>query len=334
MQAILVTGGAGYIGSHVAKLLAREGFLPVVLDNLSTGNRWAVKWGPLIEGNIGDTDLVSRTARKYDVQAVIHLAASAYVGESVVNPRKYYRNNVVGSLALFDGLLEAGIDKIVFSSSCAVYGDSLRPVIDETHTLQPVNPYGETKLFVERVLHGLGVAHGLKSVCLRYFNASGADPEGEIGESHDPETHLVPIVVQAALGINQGVSVFGTDYATDDGSAVRDYTHVADLARAHVLGLRYLFSGGGNVASNLGTGRGHSVLDVIRAVERVSGRHVPKTCKSRRPGDPHLLVADATAAYETFGWRPEHTDLNMIVEHAWRWHVAQATTQKARATTV
>jgi UDP-arabinose 4-epimerase len=320
MQTILVSGGAGYVGSHVAKLLASNGFVPVVLDNLSTGNRWAVKWGPLVEGNVGDARLVCETVKKYHVVAAIHLAASAYVGESVENPRKYYRNNVVESLNFFDALLSSGIDKVVFSSTCAVYGNVTCTTIDEAQNQKPVNPYGETKLFVERALHGLDVAHGLKSIRLRYFNAAGADPDGEIGEAHDPETHLIPLVIDAALGLRESVAVFGVDYPTEDGSAVRDYTHVYDLARAHVLALRSLFAGGQSQALNLGTGNGHSVLDIIKMVEVISGAVVPKQIGLRRHGDPPRLVASARAAETVLGWHPEYSRLEAIIGHAWRWH--------------
>jgi UDP-glucose-4-epimerase GalE len=320
MQTILVTGGAGFIGSHVAKRLAREGFLPVVLDNFSTGNRWAVKWGPLIEGDIRDVDLIGGVVEKYRIEAAIHLAACAYVGESVENPRKYYRNNVIGSLRLLDALIESGVRHVVFSSTCAVYGNSECLAIDESHTQEPVNPYGESKMFVERALRSLDAPHAVKSVCLRYFNAAGADPEGEIGESHDPETHLIPLILQTASGLRDAVSVYGTDYATPDGSAVRDYTHVSDLARAHVLAVRYLSAGGNSAALNLGTGTGHSVLDVVRSVKNISGCPVRTEYLPRRAGDPARLVANAGAAYSLLGWTPAYREIKDAVAHAWKWH--------------
>jgi UDP-arabinose 4-epimerase len=320
MKSILIAGGAGYIGSHVAKQLARDGYRPIVLDNLSTGNRWAVKWGPLIEGDIADNRLVRAILDKHAIEGVIHLAACAYVGESVENPRKYYRNNVTGSLAFLDALVDHGIDKIVFSSTCAVYGHASERPIDESDPHQPVNPYGESKLFIERALRWLGAAHQLKSVCLRYFNAAGADPEGDVGEAHDPETHIVPLIIQTALGLRDHVSVFGRDYPTADGSAVRDYTHVADLAMAHVLALNYLFQGGASLAVNLGTGRGHSVLEVIEMVERVSVRPVAAKYLPRRTGDPASLTACNRLAESVFGWQPKHRSLEAIVEHAWEWH--------------
>jgi UDP-glucose-4-epimerase GalE len=321
MKNILVAGGAGYIGSHVAKRLAQSGFEPVVLDNLSTGNRWAVKWGPLIEGDISDSDLVRRTVDRYSIEGVIHLAACAYVGESIENPRKYYRNNVVASLAFLDALVAAGVGRIVFSSTCAVYGDASARPIEESDQQLPVNPYGETKLFIERSLGWLDSAHKLRSVSLRYFNAGGADPNGDIGEAHNPETHIIPLAIQAALGKREGICVFGSDYPTRDGSAVRDYTHVTDLAAAHTLAMKYLFEGGATVAVNLGTGKGHTVTEVIETVRAVSGRPVAVKLLPRRKGDPASLTACAKAAESLLGWRPDHRGLETLVEHAWRWHL-------------
>jgi UDP-arabinose 4-epimerase len=316
---VLVTGGAGYIGSHTAKALALAGDHPVVLDNLTNGHQWAVKWGPLESGDLSDEAWLSDVLARHRIDAVIHFAASAYVGESMTDPRKYFRNNTVNTLHLLDAMLSAGVKSIVFSSSCATYGMPQRTPMDETHPQAPVNPYGESKLFSERLLHWYSQAYGLRSLSLRYFNAAGADPDGELGEEHDPETHLIPLIIGAVLGRQPPVRVFGTDYDTPDGTAIRDYIHVMDLADAHVRGLAYLTGGGETAALNLGTGRGHSVLDVIRTVERVGGRPVPRVDSPRRPGDPPQLVADAGRARAVLGWTPAYADLEVIVEHAWSW---------------
>ncbi len=317
---VLVTGGAGYIGSHTCKLLARSGFLPVALDNLEFGHRWAVQWGPLVEGDLGDIRVIRQALTDYPVQAVVHFAAYAYVGESVQNPRKYLRANVVNSLNLLDAMVEKGVKRIVFSSTCATYGIPRSVPIGEDEPLCPVNPYGESKRFVEQALHWYGQAYGLSWAALRYFNAAGADPEAEIGEEHEPETHLIPLVIRAALGQIPQVEVYGTDYPTEDGTALRDYIHVMDLGQAHVGALQYLETGRPSVALNLGTGKGHSVREVIRTVERVGGRPVPVKEASRRPGDPPVLVADASRARELLGWEPRFPGLEAIVETAFRWH--------------
>jgi UDP-glucose-4-epimerase GalE len=321
---VLVTGGAGYIGSHTCKALARAGFEPVAFDNLRTGHRWAVKWGPLVEADLADRDAILEALRAHRVEAVIHFAASAYVGESMQNPRKYFRNNVVNTLNLLEAMQDAGVDIIVFSSSCAAYGIPARVPIPEDHPCRPISPYGESKLFVERALEWYGRAYGLRWISLRYFNAAGADPDGELGEVHEPETHLIPLAIEAALGRRLCLEIYGTDYPTPDGTAVRDYVHVQDLARAHVLALGYLLSGGEGVCLNLGTGRGHSVREVIGAVERVGGREVPVREAPRRPGDPPILVAAPGEAERSLGWRPECTELLDIVETAWEWHARRA----------
>jgi len=322
MKSILLTGGAGYIGSHTAKALAAAGYLPVALDNLSQGNRWAVKWGPLIEGDIRDHDLVVRAISKYSISAVIHFAASASVAESNVAPADYFDNNVAASLALFKALLATGIKNIVFSSTCATYGHQLTARMTDNHPQSPVNPYGESKLFVERALKWYGSAYGLRSVCLRYFNAAGADPDSEIGEFHDPETHLIPLAIRAALIPGYTLDVYGTDYATPDGSAVRDYIHVADLAGAHLRALEYLLEGGNSTCLNLGTGNGYSVNDVIAMTRKVTGRHLYVRFRERRQGDPATLVADASRTAEVLAWRPRTSDLATIIETAVRWHSA------------
>ena len=317
---VLVTGGAGYIGSHAAKALAKAGHEPLVLDNLSAGHRWAVKWGRLLEWDLADTEQLPQFLEKEGVGAVLHFAASLLVGESVQSPRKYYWNNVVNTLHLLDSMLEAGVKKIVFSSSAAVYGNPRQVPIPENHTKEPVNPYGETKLAMERALQWYGHAYGMQWVALRYFNAAGADPEGELGEAHDPEAHIIPLTLKAALGERTHVDIYGTDYSTPDGSAIRDYIHVTDLADAHVRALGYLSEGGESRAFNLGTGDGYSVREVIDMAGRIVSRPVPFRETPRRPGDPPVLVADASHAGKALGWKPERSDLETILQDAWNWH--------------
>ena len=319
-QSILVTGGAGYVGSHACKALTSAGHRPVVYDNLGRGHREAVRWGPLVEGELHDGARLVAALREHRVDAVMHFAAFAYVGESVGEPAMYYRNNVAGTLSLLAAMRECGIGRIVFSSTCAVYGTPPRVPIGEDTPLAPVNPYGETKLAIERALHWYGGAYALRSVALRYFNAAGADPDGEIGEDHDPETHLLPLVIRAALGQAGPVGIFGTDYPTADGSAVRDYIHVTDLADAHLRALDYLAGGGDSAIFNLGTGRGHSVREIVAAVERIGGRPVPCREAPRRAGDPPALVADPGHAMAALGWTARHSDLDTIVRTALAWH--------------
>ncbi|HUH84286.1 MAG TPA: UDP-glucose 4-epimerase GalE, partial [Stellaceae bacterium] len=296
------------------------GYTPVVFDNFVYGHRDAVRWGPLVEGDLGDGALLGETLRRFEIGAVMHFAAFAYVGESMVKPEIYFRNNVVNSLVLLEAMRATGAKLLVFSSSCATYGIPERVPIAEDLPQRPVNPYGETKLMMERMLHWEGVAHGLGHVALRYFNAAGADPEGEIGEHHDPETHLIPLILDAALGRRPQIDIFGTDYPTPDGSAVRDYIHVTDLAAAHVLALRYLEAGGAPIALNLATGQGHSVREVIAAAERITGRPIPRRESARRPGDPAALVADPGRARAVLGWTPRHSDLDTLISTAWNWH--------------
>ncbi|MBZ5513499.1 MAG: UDP-glucose 4-epimerase GalE [Acidobacteriia bacterium] len=317
---VLVTGGAGYIGSQTAKALAQAGHEPVVYDNLSTGHRWAVKWGASVEGDLADTALLSTTLRTHRVEAVLHFAAHIEVGESVENPRKYFWNNVVNTLRLLDAALGEGVGVIVFSSSAAVYGVPEKAPIPEDHPTRPTSPYGETKLMMERALEWYGIAYGLRWVALRYFNAAGADLDGELGEEHHPESHLIPRIIQAAQGRLPQVEVYGSDYPTPDGTAIRDYIHIVDLAEAHVRALEYLCRGGESGPLNLGTGKGHSVREVIASVGRMSAGPVPWRDAPRRPGDPPILVADPTRAMEVLGWKPQHPDLDSIVESAWRWH--------------
>ncbi len=306
---VLVTGGAGYIGSHTAKVLATAGHEPVVLDNLSEGHRWAVRWGPFIEGDLADGSLIQKVLADYEIQAVIHFAASAYVGESVRDPSTYFRNNVSNSLTLLDAMRAVGVGTIVFSSSCATFGVPQVLPIPDDHPQQPINPYGESKLFIERVLHWYGEAYGLRWMALRYFNAAGADPDGDLGECHAPETHLIPSVIEAALGQRQAFDLYGTHYPTPDGTAVRDFVHVTDLANAHLHALQYLTNDGGNTALNLGTGVGSSVREVIAAVERVSGQQGAGARASRtrgRPADPHRgrAASRTVARVAPQVWRP------------------------------
>jgi UDP-glucose-4-epimerase GalE len=317
---VLVTGGAGYIGSQTAKALAEAGHGPIVLDNLSTGHRSAVKWGPFIEGDLADRDLLDKIFRDHRVEGVLHFAASLLVGESMSNPQKYFWNNDVNTLGLLDAMKTHQVKHIVFSSSAATYGDPEKVPIPEDHPQRPVNPYGESKLFMERALHWYGVAYGLRWMALRYFNAAGADLEGEIGEEHDPESHLVPLVIQAALGQRAAVEIYGTDYPTPDGTAIRDFIHVTDLADAHVRALEHLAKGGESTALNLGTGKGHSVLEVIDAVGKLAKEQVPAKKGPRRAGDPAVLVADPSKAQRVLGWRPRHSDLKTVVQSAWTWH--------------
>jgi UDP-arabinose 4-epimerase len=319
-KSILVTGGAGYIGSHACKALAKAGYEPVAYDNLVYGHREAVRWGPFIEGDLADKLLLAETIRRHNIAAVMHFAAFAYVGESVEKPEKYFHNNVVNSLGLMEVMKETGVGSIVFSSTCATYGLPETMPIREDTPQRPVNPYGETKLMIERALHWFGIAHGLRHVALRYFNAAGADPEGEIGEVHQPETHLIPLILDAALGRRAQIDIFGTDYPTPDGSAIRDYIHVQDLADAHVRALRYLEDGGVSRALNLGTGEGHSVKDTIAAARRITGRPIPSRETSRRPGDPPALVADPSLARNILGWNPAFASLDDIIGTAWAWH--------------
>jgi UDP-arabinose 4-epimerase len=321
---VLVTGGAGYIGSHACKILAQEGYQPVAFDNLSSGHAWATRWGPLEQGDILDRAALDRAIEKHRPTACVHFAAFAYVGESVSDPGKYYRNNVVGSLTLLEALRDHGVDQFVFSSTCATYGVPDRIPIDETLTQTPINPYGATKLMVERMLADFQAAHQLRSVALRYFNAAGADPDVEIGEDHDPETHLVPLVLDAACGDRDNITVFGTDYETPDGTCVRDYVHVTDLAKAHVLALKALEQGLTHRAFNLGNGNGYSVREVIASVERVTGRTVPVKLGEKRAGDPARLISDSTRAATELKWTPHITQLDDIISTAWEWHQKRA----------
>jgi UDP-arabinose 4-epimerase len=321
MENILVTGGAGYIGSHACKALANAGYLPVVYDNLSRGHAHAVKWGPLERGDLLDRARLDEVMARHRPTAVVHFAALAYVGESVAEPLAYYRNNVAGSLTLVEAAQAAGIGAFVFSSTCAIYGSvSGAPIVEDT-PVAPINPYGASKAMVERILRDAAAAGGPRAICLRYFNACGADPEGEIGEDHEPETHLIPRAAMAASGQIDALDIFGEDWPTPDGTCVRDYIHVADLADAHVAALRALRSGSAGGAYNLGVGRGFSVREIVDAMARVSGRKVPVRIGPRRAGDPATLTADASAARKALGWVPRIVEIDAIVDSAWRWHM-------------
>lgn len=318
MKRILVTGGAGYVGSHTCKLLASSGYEPITYDNLSTGHADAVKWGPLITGNLHDTQKLSDALKQYQPLAVIHFAASAYVGESVTNPFKYYQNNVGGTLSLLEAMRSQNIDKIVFSSTCATYGMPDLEVISEQCSRNPINAYGQSKLMIEKILGDLAAQKQLKHISLRYFNAAGDDKDGQIGERHDPETHLIPLAIHSAFG-GPELKVFGTDFTTPDGTAVRDYIHVEDLGEAHILAVEHLLSGGASDYINLGTGQGHSVRQIISSLKKL-GVKVKSTDAARRAGDPAYLVADSSKAKIVLNWRAQYTQIEDILKTAIHWH--------------
>lgn len=317
---ILVTGGAGYIGSHTCKLLSQAGFVPVTYDNLVYGHRDAVRWGPFIKGDLFDTPLLQEAFNLHRPAAVIHFAAFAYVGESVGDPGKYYQNNVAGTINLLETMRRNTCSHIIFSSTCATFGIPETLPIGEDSPQLPVNPYGRSKLMIEQILADYDQAYGLKHIVLRYFNAAGADPTGEIGERHEPETHLIPLVIFAALGKRQAVEIYGTDYQTPDGTAIRDYIHVTDLADAHVKALQLLSAGEASSSFNLGTGAGTSVQEIIDAVSRIGGNKVPVKFGSRRQGDPPVLVAACRKATERLQWKPAFSDIDSILKTAWNFH--------------
>ncbi len=318
---ILVTGGAGYIGSHTVLALAAAGFTPVVFDNLSTGHEQAVPKGvTLVRGDIHDIDFVAETLRRYNIAGVIHFAASSLVGESMENPAKYYENNVEGTLHLLLGLQKAGVSKIVFSSTAAVYGEPKKTPIEEDFPHNPTNVYGRTKLVIEHMLSDFSAAYGLRYVALRYFNAAGAAEGGAIGEDHNPETHLIPLILKAAQGVRDHVAVYGTDYPTKDGTCIRDYIHVTDLADAHVLAMRYLLDGGESNIFNLGSENGFSVREMIETAKAVTGVDFKVTEEARRAGDPAVLIASSTKCKKILGWHPTHSSTKEIFASAWAWH--------------
>lgn len=316
---ILVIGGAGYIGSHMVKYLRQKGEQVIVLDNFSTGHRQAMLGNTVEQGDLRDSETLSRVFRKYDIECVMHFAAFIFAGESMRDPAKYYDNNVLGCLRLMEAMRLHGVQQIIFSSTAAVYGEPIEVPIPETHPLNPTNTYGETKRVMEGMLRWYGQAYGIRSIALRYFNAAGADPEGELGEDHRPEEHLIPLTLFAALGKRESISVFGTDYDTPDGSCIRDYVHVWDLCEAHYLALQRLRAGASLEAYNLGNGQGYSVLEVIRAAEQVVGKPIPTVYAPRRPGDPARLVASSENARRTLGWQPRFPALETMIEHAYRW---------------
>lgn len=320
---ILIVGGAGYIGSHVNKELNKRGFETVIYDNLIYGHKEAVKWGIFEYGDLRDTTRLEEIFNRYDIEAVFHFAAFAYVGESVLNPSKYYNNNVSATINLLDVMVRHNVKYFVFSSTCATYGQPDKMPITEDMPQQPINPYGASKLMVERILEDYESAYGLHSVCLRYFNAAGDDLDGEIGESHTPETHIIPLILDAALGKRDSIKVFGTDYDTKDGSCIRDYIHVLDLADAHIRALEYMKKEEISNRFNLGTSNGTSVIEMVNAAKKITGIDFKVEYVDRRPGDPAELVGDYKKANEILGWEPEYSDIETILETAWKWQSNQ-----------
>lgn len=316
---VVVAGGAGYIGSHMVRMLRENGFRPVAVDNLATGHREAVAQDELRVGDIGDRGFMARVLREFKPACVMHFAASSLVGESVANPGKYWRNNLGATLNLLDTMLEHGVRQFIFSSTAATYGNPVRVPIDEDHPTRPINPYGHSKLAVEYALRDYDQAHGLRSITLRYFNAAGAHPDGTLGERHDPETHLIPLVLQVASGHRAAISRFGLDHGTPDGSCIRDYIHVQDLCDAHLAAMLRLRDGAATTVYNLGTGQGQSVTQVIEAARRVTGHPIPVRDDPARAGDPPVLVADPARARNELGWTPRYQDLDTIITHAWQW---------------
>ena len=320
MKDILVIGGAGYIGSYMCKYLAKHGYNPIVFDNLIYGHRQAVKWGPFIKASMSDSNLLGEIFEKYEIVAVMHFAAFCYVGESVTEPAKYYRNNVSETINLLQIMIEKRVSNFIFSSTCATYGEPMEIPITEEHPQNPINPYGKSKLMVEQILDDFKNAYGLQSISLRYFNATGADPDGELGEDHRPEPHLIPLILQTALGQRETINIFGDDYQTKDGTCIRDYIHIADLAQAHLLALERLLNGFDGERYNLGNGDGYSVKEVIEVARQVTGKQIPLKIVERRPGDPAVLIGSSEKIVNELGWKPQFADLNTIIETAWKWH--------------
>ncbi len=317
---ILIVGGAGYIGSHVNKCLVRRGFKTIVFDNLSRGHRQFVKWGEFFEGDLLHPAHLRSCFERYRIEAVMHFSALSLVEESVVHPERYYQNNVIGTLNLLQAMREFGVRYFIFSSTCATYGIPETVPIPEDHPQSPVNPYGQTKLIIEKALRDYDEAYGLRHINLRYFNAAGADPEGEIGERHHPETHLIPLAIFAAMGLKKEIKIFGTDYPTKDGTCIRDYIHVMDLADAHIKALEYLLNGGRSDSFNLGNGNGTSVREVVEVVKQVTQKDFRVVEAERRIGDPPVLVSSSQKAFETLQWKPEYAEIETIIETAWKWH--------------
>ena len=321
LMKILVTGGAGYIGSHVVKQLGEKGYDVLTIDNLSTGHKEAVLYGKLEVLDLSDKEKLKEVIKNFSPDAVMHFAASIEVAESVKNPLKYYRNNTANTLNLLEVLKELGIDKFIFSSTAAVYGEPENVPIKETKPLNPINPYGKSKAFVENILKDMNKAYGFRYVSLRYFNVAGADPEGRIGESHNPETHLIPLILKTAKGERENIKVFGTDYPTPDGTAIRDYIHIEDLANAHIVALEYLLNGGESDVFNCGYGHGYSVREVVEAAKKVTGIDLPVEETDRRPGDPAILVADNSKLVNNLNWKPKYDDIEYIIKTAWNWEL-------------
>ena len=317
---ILVTGGAGYIGSHCCKELSKKGFQPVTIDNLVYGHEDFVKWGEFFKGDVGDPAPLKKCLDQHKIDAVMHFAAYAYVGESVEDPVKYYENNLRNTIQLLHAVLDHKIKYFVFSSTCATYGHPQKIPIDEDHPQNPINPYGKTKRMIEEIMQDYQNAYGLKYISLRYFNAAGADPDAEVGEDHDPETHLIPLVLDAAIGKRKDIKVFGTDYETPDGTCIRDYIHVTDLAQAHILALQQLMDGADSNAYNLGNGQGFSVLEIIERARKITGKNITVENSDRRPGDPPVLIASNEKAVKELGWKPQYADIDDIIGTAWKWH--------------
>lgn len=318
-MAILVAGGAGYIGSHTVKMLYKKGYDVIVYDNLSKGYREFAKWGRFIEGDISDDKKLKKVFQKYKIDAVMHFCAFIEVGESVVEPEKYYKNNLVNTITLINTMKDAGIKNFIFSSTAAIFGEPENIPIKEDDPKNPINPYGRTKLFVEEILEDYEKAYGFNSICFRYFNAAGADPDGEIGEAHNPESHLIPLILDAAMGKREAIKIFGTDYPTKDGTCIRDYIHVNDLAEAHILGLEFLLREKRSERFNLGSGEGYTVREIIDMVKKITGKDFKVVETERRAGDPPVLIADSSKARKILGWQRKFT-LQEIIETAWKWH--------------
>jgi UDP-glucose 4-epimerase len=325
---ILISGGAGYIGSHANKILNKKGYETVIYDNLIRGHRKFVKWGHFVLGDLADKDQLRLCFKTYPIKAVMHYGAFCYVGESVIHPAEYYRNNVVNTLNLLDVMLEFNVKMFVLSSTCSTYGNPLQLPINEDHPQHPINPYGKSKLMIEQILKDYEESYGIRHVSLRYFNAAGADPECEIGELHDPETHLIPLALQVAAGCRPHIEIYGTDYETPDGTPTRDYIHINDLATAHLLALEYLKKGANSNVFNLGNGNGFSVREVIRMAENVTGKTINVIEKDRRPGDPPILVGSSEKAKNQLNWQPKYTNLDEIIKTAWLWHLKSACFEK------
>jgi UDP-glucose 4-epimerase len=317
---VLVTGGAGYIGSHIVKELLSKDYQVTILDNLQSGHLEAITGGDFIQGDLADSELLDNLFEKHKIDAVIHLAANSLVGESMVQPGKYFRNNICHGLNLLDTMVKYGVNKLVFSSTAAVYGEPDNTPITESFSVRPTNNYGKSKLMFEEILNSYNQAHGLKAIALRYFNAAGADPGGLIGEAHNPETHLIPLALQVAKGVREKLFIYGTDYPTSDGTCIRDYIHVNDLASAHLLSLEALFNGADSGVYNLGNGSGYSVKQVIETIKKISGLPIRVEEMDRRPGDPAVLVASSEKIQGELGWQPRYSDLDFIIETAWKWH--------------